>query len=124
MRAVLVVMRDIRGENVLEVAATDDEDPVEAFAADAADPALGMRPCLRRPHRRFDHRDAFGAEDLVELTREFAVSVTDEEPWADIFVVERHQQVACLLGHPPPVRVRRDPGEMDATGREFDEEQT
>ena len=84
-------MRDVRGEDVLEVAAADDEEPVEALAADAADPAFGVRPCLRRPHRRLDHPHAFGAEDLVEVTGELAVSITDEEPRADIFVVERHQ---------------------------------
>ena len=91
MRPVLVVMRDVHGENALEMAAANDEDPVEAFAADAADPALCVRPRLRRPHRRLDHPDPFGAEDLVEVTGELAVSITDEEPRADIFVVERHQ---------------------------------
>lgn len=50
--AMLVVMRGMRGENVPEAAATDDQDPVEAFAADAAGPGLGVRACLRRPHRR------------------------------------------------------------------------
>lgn len=37
---------------------------------------------------------------------------------------ELHQQVARLLGHPPAVRVRRDPGEVNTTGRELDEEQS
>jgi hypothetical protein len=27
----------------------------------------------------------------------------------DILVIELHQQVARLLGHPPPVRIGRDP---------------
>ena len=116
-------MRDIRGEDVLEVAAANDEDPVEAFAAEAADPALGVRPCLRRPHRRLDHPYAFGAEDLVEVTGELAVSITDEEPLADILALERHQQVARLLGHPPPVWAGRDPCEPNTAGRELDEEQ-
>ena len=50
MRSVFVVVRDVGRENVLEVAATEDQDPVEAFAACAADPAFGVRPCCRRPH--------------------------------------------------------------------------
>jgi hypothetical protein len=54
MRAMLVVMRDVRGEDVLEVAAAEDQQPVETFTADAADPALGARSRLRRPHGRFD----------------------------------------------------------------------
>ena len=65
----------------------------------------------------------FAAEDLVELAGELAVSVTDQEPRPDALIVEFHEQVARLLGHPPPVRVRRDPSEMDAPGRELDKEQ-
>jgi hypothetical protein len=57
---------------------------VEAFAPNASDPALGVCPCLRRPNRRLDHPDAFGAEDLVELARELAVAVTDEKPWPGV----------------------------------------
>ncbi len=44
-----------------------------------ADPALGVCPRPRRPHRRLDHPDAFGAEDLVEVARELPVTVTDQE---------------------------------------------
>jgi hypothetical protein len=117
------VVRDIRGEDVLEVAAGKDEDPVEAFAADRADPALSVRPSFRRPHGRLDHLDALRAEDLVEVTGELAVSITDEEPRAHILVVEPHQQVARLLGHPPPVRIRRDPREPNAASGDLDEEQ-
>src|SRR6266536_3970592 len=54
VRSVFVVVRDVGRENVVEVAATEDQDPVEAFAACAADPAFGVRPCCRRPHGRFD----------------------------------------------------------------------
>ena len=74
VRAVLVVMRDIRGEDVREVATAEDQQPVEALAADGPDSALCVGPCLRRPHGRFDHPDAFGAEDLVEVAGELAVT--------------------------------------------------
>jgi hypothetical protein len=43
---VLVVMGDVGREGVLEVAAAEDQQAVEAFAADAADPALGVRSRL------------------------------------------------------------------------------
>ena len=55
----LVVMRDVGGEDALEVPAAENQDTVEAFAADAADPALGVRPRLRRTHRRLDDTHAF-----------------------------------------------------------------
>ena len=48
---------------------------------------------------------------------------TDEKPRPDILVVELHQEVACLLGHPAAIRIGRDPSEVDAAGRQFHEEQ-
>jgi hypothetical protein len=121
VRPVLVEMPDVSGEHVVEVAAAEDQQPVEALAADASDPALGVRSRLGCPYRRLDDTDAFGAEDLIEVTAELAVAVTDEEPRTDAFVVELHQQVARLLGHPAAVRVGGDPGEVDAAGRKLDE---
>jgi hypothetical protein len=51
VRSVLVVMPDVGRDDVLEVAAAKNQEPVEAFAADAADPALGVRSCLSAPAR-------------------------------------------------------------------------
>jgi ABC-type uncharacterized transport system ATPase subunit len=70
VRPMLVEMPDIRDEHVLEVTATEDQQPVEALPANASDPALGVRSRLRRPYRRFDHPDALGAEDLVKVAGE------------------------------------------------------
>ena len=124
VRPMLVVVPDIRREAMVEVAAAEDQQPVEALATDAADPALRVRSRLRRPHRRLDHPDPLEAEDLVELTGELAVAITDQEPpRADLLVVELHQQVPRLLGHPRPVWIGGDPGETDTAGRKLDEEQ-
>src|SRR5439155_1868810 len=78
VRPMLVVVDRVDGEDALEMTPADDQDPVEALAAYGADPALGVRPRLRRPHGCLDHPDAFGAEDLVELAGEVAVAVTDK----------------------------------------------
>ena len=59
-------MLSVGRKHVLQVAAADDQQPVEAFAADASYPALGVSARPRRPHRRFDHTDAVGAEDLAK----------------------------------------------------------
>jgi hypothetical protein len=53
-----------------------------------------MRPRPRRAHRRQDDADAIGAEDLIEVARELAVSVADQETRRHPFIVEPHQQVA------------------------------
>src|SRR5215207_6169589 len=110
----LVEMPDVCDEHVVEVAAAEDQQAVEALAPNAFDPAFSVRSRLRRPHRSLDHPDAFGAEDLVELGCELAVAVTDEKPRSDAFGAKLHQKVACLLGHPAAVRVGRDPGNVDA----------
>src|SRR5262249_27010914 len=94
VRPVLGEMSDVGGRHVLEGAAADDQQPVETLAADAADPALCVGARLRRPHRRLDDADAFGAEDLVELAAELAIAITDQKPRPDALVVELHQQVA------------------------------
>ena len=57
VRPMLVVMPRVGREDVVEVAAADDQEPVEAFAADASDPALGVRSRFRRPYRRSDYPD-------------------------------------------------------------------
>ena len=40
---------DVCDEQVVEVAAAEDQQPAEAFAADVGDPTLGMRSLLRSP---------------------------------------------------------------------------
>src|SRR5205814_1376504 len=88
---------------VLGLAAADDQEPVEALAADAADPALDVRVRVRRPHRRVDDLDRFAAEDVVEAAAELAVAIVDQEADRLLAVAERHQQVAGLLGYPGTV---------------------
>ena len=79
VRPVPVVVVGVDAEHVVEVAAVEDQQPVEALAADAADPALGVGVRVRRPHRRADDRDAFAAEDVVEAAAELAVAIVDQE---------------------------------------------
>jgi hypothetical protein len=45
---VAVVVIDVDTEDAFELATVDDQDPVEAFASDGADEALGVGVRLRR----------------------------------------------------------------------------
>src|SRR5205823_178216 len=74
------IMSNVRRQDVVEVAAAENQQSVEALTANAADPALRMRSRLRHPYRRFDDADAFGTENLVEVAGELAVAVTNEKP--------------------------------------------
>ena len=66
MWAFAVVVGCVGAEDVFEVMAADDQQPVETLGADRADEALGVGVCLRRADRCLDNLDPFAAEDLVE----------------------------------------------------------
>jgi hypothetical protein len=48
----LVVVLDVGPQDLLKVAAADDQQPVQALGADRPHPALGVRVRLGCPHRR------------------------------------------------------------------------
>ena len=56
MRPLGVVVVDVDAEHTLEVAAVEDQQPVETLRADGSDEALCDRVCLRRPHGRLHVR--------------------------------------------------------------------
>jgi hypothetical protein len=58
-----------------------------------------------------------------KLAVNLAVSVADQKDHRHTLVVEAHDQIARLLGHPGPVRVGRDTGDAHAPARKLDEEQ-
>ena len=95
MRPSVVVMAHVDAEDVLEVAAAGDQEPVETLSADAADPALDVRVPVRRSDRRADDADACAREDGIERCREPAVSVVYEEA---------HLAVAIFSPHGPRYR--------------------
>jgi hypothetical protein len=66
MSPLAVVVVDVDAEDMLEVAAVEDQQPVEALTADGADEAFGDRVRLLRSHQRLDDPYAFAPQDLVE----------------------------------------------------------
>jgi hypothetical protein len=82
MRPLRVVVLDEDAQDAFEVAAVEDQQPVQAFGADGSDEPLGDGVCLRRSHRRLDDPDAVRAEHLVEGSAVLAVAVADQEAHA------------------------------------------
>jgi hypothetical protein len=72
-----VVVLDVGREDSFEVAAVEDQEPVEALATDAADPAFGERVRAGCANGCPDDPDCFGAEHLVKGGSELAVTVVD-----------------------------------------------
>ena len=75
-----VVVTDVDPEDAFEVPSVHDQDPVEAFATDCADPPFDERVRARCAYGCADRPDAVGAEHLIEGRRELAVTVVDQEP--------------------------------------------
>jgi hypothetical protein len=74
-----VVATGIDMKDLFELAAAEDEPPVEPLATHAADPALGVGVGVRRLDRCADHDDPFTLEDLIEAAAELGVAIVDEE---------------------------------------------
>src|SRR3989442_5469621 len=108
-----VVVLEIDWEDALEVASVDDQEPVEALAADRADPSLGERVRVRCSYRCSDRSYAFSAEHLVACGGELAVSVVDQEADRLCSFDERLDDVPCLLGDPGPAPIRPDARQMN-----------
>jgi hypothetical protein len=90
MRPMLVVMAGVDAKYVLELAAAEDEQAVEALATDAADPALGVGVRVRRPDGGADHRNSFAREDLIAAAAELGVAIVDQEADGLLAIIERH----------------------------------
>ncbi len=96
----LVVMTDVDPEDAFEVPSVHDQDPIETFATDCADPPFDEGVRARCAYGCADRPDALGAEHLVEGRRKLGVVVVDQEPDWLRPVDERLDDVPCLLCRP------------------------
>ena len=123
MRARLVVVRDVLGQDAAQVRLVDDEQVVEALRARRADPALGVGVRGRRAVGRAHDLDPLGREDRVEGRRELGVAIVDEEAGRRARLLQRPGEVARLLRDPGGGRVGGAAGEVDAARADLEEEQ-
>jgi len=70
-----VVVADVGWEGSFEVPSVDDQDPVETFAADGADPSFDEGVRAGCPYWCADCSNALGAEHLIERRGELAVAI-------------------------------------------------
>ena len=105
------------------MARSGDQEVVEAFAAQGADPAFRDRVRSRCSDRGADDADVGAGEHRVEGGGELAVAVADQEPEPVGVVAEVHEQVAGLLGDPGPGGVGGDPGDVHAAAAVLDHDE-
>jgi hypothetical protein len=107
VRPVSVVVGGVEAEHVLEMAAVDDQNPVEALAAEGADPTLGIGVRVWGSDGRADDLYILTAEDVIESATEFAIAIVEQEPERLLLVGEEHQQVSRLLCRPSARRLNK-----------------
>jgi hypothetical protein len=102
VRPVPVVMLDIDSEDLLEVPATHDEQPVKALGPHRPDPALGVGVGVRRLNWRDQHLGAVRAEHVVEPAAELRVTIANKETHpASSFLEDKQQVAACWVTQVP-----------------------
>ena len=122
MWPVAVVMVDEDAEHPLEVAAVEDQEPIEALRSDGADEAFGDCVRRRRSQRCADDLDPFASEDGVEIARELAVTIPDQEANRCRALGQSPGELSGLLRDPVAAWVYRAASEMHAAAAELDEE--
>jgi hypothetical protein len=103
MKSVHLVVLDVLGQDRLQVPPANDQQPVQALAADTGDPAFAPSIRIRRPHRCADHLQAPGPKDGIEGGGKVAVAIVDQETGFDLGLLQL--QPARV----PSVSVRRVP---------------
>jgi hypothetical protein len=79
VRPMGVVVLGVDSKDLLEVAASDDQKPVQALSADGTDPAFRVGVRVGGLHRRDEYLSVLRAEHVIEPARELRVPVADEE---------------------------------------------
>src|SRR4029450_104176 len=123
MRPMHVVMLDVDAQHPLQVAASYDQQQVQALSADRADPTLCKRVGVRRLDRRQDDLGTLGPEEIVESSAELGVPIAENIVHAASLLAQHQQQIPRLLGDPGAIGVGGDPGQVNPSGVQFDEEQ-
>jgi hypothetical protein len=107
--AVGVVVRNLDPQELRQMTATNDQQPVQALGAHRPNPALGVGVRVGCLHRRQQHLGTRRTEHVVEAAAELRVTIADEEAQPASSFPEHQEQVAGLLGDPGGVEVRGYP---------------
>ena len=123
VRPVLVVVDDVLAQRGDQVPFAMDQDMVQALPPGRAYPPFRERVRSRRPRRGANDPHALRGEDRVERAGELRVPVADQEPELASPLAQIQHQVAGLLGHPLPRRMRRGTKQMHPAGGDLHDEQ-
>jgi hypothetical protein len=118
-----VVVRDVDPQDLLQMRAPNDQEPVQTLGAHRAHPAFGVGVRLGRLHRRQHDISALRAEHVVEAAAELRVPIAQQKAHLTPSLLQPGQQVAGLLGGPGASWVGGHAGQVAPPGADLDEEQ-
>jgi len=123
VRSVPVVVLDVDSQDLFQVPATHDEQPVQALGPHRPDPALGVGVGVGRLHWRKHHLGALRPKHVVEPAAELRVTIANKEMDPASSFLQDKQQVAGLLSDLGGVGVGGHSSHVNAPSIQFDEEQ-
>ena len=87
MRARSVVVLSKFDQDALQMLTIDDQNIIQAFFPDSANPPFGVSICIGSLKRSVNDRDAFGLENGIKGHAEGTVMVVDQELYASSPIV-------------------------------------
>src|ERR1035441_2781322 len=110
-----IVVVDILSKYLLQVSASTDKHPVEAFYAHGAHPALGKGVCLGSLDWRANHSSPLRGEHLIEAGDVRAVPLPEQEAKRATLIGKVTGEVSRLLGDPGCVGAASHAEDVDAS---------
>jgi hypothetical protein len=123
MRTMGVVVVLVLGQDLDELALVEDQHPVQALAADGADPPLGVGVTLRCTGRATQDCDAGIGEHSIEARGELRVAIADQKPEAVDPVRQHEHKVTGLLSDPLPRRMTRHSEDVNPASPDLEDEE-
>ncbi len=87
-------------DDMIQLPKTETEKMVQCFSLKAADPGFDIAICDGRLAGRLDNATIISAKILVKALAEFAVTIMNQEPHINPFILGPHAHVSGLLLHP------------------------
>ena len=123
MWSMAVVMVNEDANDLLEMVAVEDQEPIETLRANGPHEPFRDPVGLRGPKRRANDLHPIALENPVKTLGKLLIPIANQEAERFLALRQRPRQLAGLLCHPRPAGIGRASGEMHATSAELDEEE-
>ena len=118
-----VVVVDEDANDVLEMLAVEDQEPIQTLRANGPPEPFRDTVCLRRAKRRANDLYPIALKDSVKTLGELLIPIANQEAERFLALRQRPRKLPGLLRHPGPAWIACAPGEMHTTTAQLDEKE-